>query len=85
MSVVVDDLHPVPLADTGEASFDPTEVGQRPTDRLVGYSQLAGDGNGGCRIQRIVPARHGQRQFIDRVRDLARHDRGKAPRSAIVH
>src|SRR6476620_7828052 len=71
MSIVVNDLHPVPLADTGKASSDTPEVGQCATDRLVTNSQRARHGDGCCRIQSVVLARHRQCQFVDRVRNLA--------------
>ena len=67
MCIIVNDLHPIPLADTGKASFDASEVGQCAADQLVFYSQRARDGNGCRRIQRVMATRHRQGQFVDGV------------------
>ena len=59
VSIVVNDLHPMPFADARKAPFDAAKIGQCATGRCVFYSQRSRDRDRRRSIQRVVPARIG--------------------------
>ena len=79
VAVVVDDGDAVPGAGAGEAPPHAAETCERAADRVIGDAELMRDGDGRRGIERIVPARHRQREIRDLVHDLAgavaEHDR----------
>ena len=71
VAVVVDDDDAVPFADAREAPLDAAEGGERLADRVVADAELVRDGDRRGGVERVVAARHRQRELVDRVGGLA--------------
>ena len=65
VAVVVVDRDPVPFARAGETPLDPAEGADRLADDVDRGAELVRDGDRRCGVQRIVPARHRQREIVD--------------------
>src|SRR5262249_15005271 len=71
MPVIVNNCRSIPFADERKSSFNSTKIGKRIADCLALDSKRVRDGNGGGRIERVMPTRHREGEVVDRVRNLS--------------
>src|SRR5262249_13926893 len=60
MAVIIDDRHTIPFSCPRETATHAAEFGERIANARVINAKLAGDGDCGCCIERVVPTRHGK-------------------------